>query len=301
MYSIYGCPMHYGVGDEGLMYSLDYLNQYYDLSIPVVPEITMPENNLSDLKNLNSVVSTCWAIAKYQHHVIRHKDIPLFIAGDRSAVIGSVSATSANYENLGLIWISAFPDMHTQQTLASGNIREMSVSALLGMGEKSLTNILTSQIKIRPENIVMLGLQKITPSEKQLLKELKIKYYTYEETCRMGLTACIQQSIQYLDHLDAIHLSFSLDAMDPALIPGVSLPADTGFNLADIYQMFTYFLKELPVAAIDITEFNMAHDVEHHTSDFIYSLIGHIMELGENDTLIFPADILPYHVKHAFS
>lgn len=43
MYSIYGCPMHYGVGDEGLMYSLDYLNQYYDLYIPAVPEITVPE------------------------------------------------------------------------------------------------------------------------------------------------------------------------------------------------------------------------------------------------------------------
>ena len=40
MYSIYGCPMHYGVGDEGLMFSLDYLNQRYDVQIPVTPETT---------------------------------------------------------------------------------------------------------------------------------------------------------------------------------------------------------------------------------------------------------------------
>ena len=301
MYSIYGCPMHYGVGDEGLMYSLDYLNQYYDLYIPAVPEITVPEKNLPNLKNLGSVVSTCWAIAKYQHHVIRHKDIPLFIAGDRSAVIGSVSATSACYENLGLIWIGAFPDMLTPQPTVTGNIQQLSAAALLGFGEKSLTSILSFQTKVRPENMVMIGLQKITPSEQELLNKLQIKYYTYDDTCRIGLSTCIDEAIRSLPHMDAVHLSFSIDSMDPTLMPGVSVPGEKGFTQSDVYELFGRFLQELPVAAIDIAEFNMAHDVGHRTSDFIHTLVDHIMELGENDTIIYPPEIMPHHVKHAFS
>lgn len=292
MYSIYGCPMHYGVGDEGLMYSLDYMNQYYDLNIPIVPEITVPEKNLPNLKNLNSVVATCNAIAKYQHRVIRHGDTPLFIAGDHSSVIGSISGTSANHENLGLIWIDAHPDINTDATTITGNIHGMPVAALLGMGEKSLTNILTAAPKLHPENIVMLGLRDIDPPEQKFLDELHIKYYTYDDICRMGLSACIEQSIKYLSHLKAIHLSFDIDSMDPEIMPGVSVPVAGGFTTEEVYQMLSAFLNRLPIAAMDIVEFNMVHDIDRHTSDFLYQLIQYLLETSEEDTVIFNTEFL---------
>lgn len=299
MYNIYGCPMHYGVGDEGLIYSLDYMNQCYDLNIPIVPEITMPENDLPNLKNLNSVVATCEAIAKYQYRVIRHGDTPLFISGDHSSVIGSISGTSANYENLGLIWIDAHPDINTDQTTVTGNIHGMPVAALLGMGEKSLTNILTSEQKLRPENIVMLGLRDIDPPEQKFLDELHIKYYTYDDVCRLGLNTCIQQSIQYLSKTDAVHLSFDIDSMDPKLMPGVSVPVASGFTPEDSYQMIFAFLEQLPVVAMDIVEFNMAHDIDQHTSDFLNSLVRQLLEMNEADTVICHDQILQ-EAKPAF-
>lgn len=287
MYSIYGCPMHYGVGDEGLIYSLDYLNQYYDLDIPIVPEITVSEKNLPNLKNLNSVIATCNAIAKYQHRVIRHGDTPLFIAGDHSSVIGSISGTSANYKNLGLIWIDAHPDINTDKTTVSGNIHGMPVAALLGMGEKSLTNILTPEQKLRPENIVMLGLRDIDPPEQKFLDELHIKYYTYDDICRNGLNVCIEQSIQHLSHTDAVHISFDIDSMDPKLMPGVSVPVAEGFTQDEVHRMLSVFLNRLPVAAMDIVEFNMAHDIERRTSDFLNDLIQQFLQMNEEDTAIY--------------
>ena len=283
MYSIYGCPMHYGVGDEGLMYSLDYLQQRYDLKIPIVPEITVPEKDLPNLKHLGSVVATCWAIAKYQHHVIRHGDTPLFIAGDHSAVIGSISGTSANYENLGLIWIDAHSDINTDETTVTGNIHGMPVSALLGMGEKSLTNILTPEPKLRPENIVMLGLRDVDPPEQEILDRLHIKYYTWDDIRHRGLNVCLKESVQYLSHLSAVHLSFDIDSMDPRLMPGVSVPVAGGFNPKEVYQIFSVFIRQLPIVAMDIVEFNMAHDVNSITSDFLIRLIYHLLE----DTFLY--------------
>ena len=42
MFHIFGCPMHFGVGDKGLTYSLDYLNDYCkNLDITMMPEITL--------------------------------------------------------------------------------------------------------------------------------------------------------------------------------------------------------------------------------------------------------------------
>ena len=45
MFSIFGCPMHFGVGAPGLKYSLDYLrNRYENLRIVKLPEIIMEED-----------------------------------------------------------------------------------------------------------------------------------------------------------------------------------------------------------------------------------------------------------------
>ena len=70
MNHIFGCPMHYGVGAPGLINSLDYLQSFCpELDIDILPEITRPEENLSNLKHLNSVIASCSQIAaKVNHH-----------------------------------------------------------------------------------------------------------------------------------------------------------------------------------------------------------------------------------------
>lgn len=60
MNHIFGCPMHYGVGAPGLINSLDYLQSFCpELDIDILPEITRPEENLSNPKYLNSVIASC--------------------------------------------------------------------------------------------------------------------------------------------------------------------------------------------------------------------------------------------------
>ena len=301
MYSVYGCPMHYGVGDEGLIYSIDYLNQCYDMQIPVVPEITVRQDSTPNLKNLASVVATCKAIARHQNAIIHYKETPLFIAGDHSAVIGSISATSVNYENLGLIWIDAHPDINTDETTVTGNIHGMPVAALLGMGEKSLTNILSPKPKLRPENIVMIGVRDIDPPEQIFMDQLNIRYYTYDDVCRIGLDQCIEESIEYLSHLDAVHLSFDIDSMDPKIMPGVSVPVPGGFHVPDAYIMIDAFLTQLPIVSIDIVEYNMAHDENQVTSDFLEDLVQHILDMNPDDASDYSMEELALEDEYMMS
>lgn len=279
MYSIYGCPMHYGVGDEGLMYSLDYLNQRYDVQIPVTPEITVDQAYAPNLKHLDSIIATCKAIAKHQNRIIEFNSTPLFIAGDHSSVIGSISGTSIHYKDLGLIWIDAHPDINTDETTVTGNIHGMPVAALLGMGEKSLTQILTDEPKLKAQNIVMIGLRDIDPPEQVFLDQLNIKYYTYDDCCRMGLEQCIKESIAYLSHCDGVHISFDIDSMDPTIMPGVSVPVESGFHISDVYTLLNAFLTKLPIASVDIVEYNVVHDIDNVTSDFLMELVQHILNM----------------------
>src|SRR5699024_4800966 len=57
MVKIFGCPMHWGVGNRGLTDSLDYfLSKYGDVQAEIINEETLAEADLKNLKNLNSVI-----------------------------------------------------------------------------------------------------------------------------------------------------------------------------------------------------------------------------------------------------
>lgn len=276
---IYGCPMHYGVGDNGLTTSLDYLSDHYpDLNLPIISEITKAEKNLPNLKNLNSVVATCEAISSYAFHVLQKEETPLFIAGDHSAVMGSISASSEyvwdnHREAIGLIWVDAHPDINTDETTVTGNIHGMPVSALLGLGEKSLTGFLSERPKLKPENIVMLGIRDIDPPEQKILDEYNIRYYTYTQICERGLDVCLKETIDYLSHLSSIHMSFDIDSMNPDIMPGVSVPVADGFTIPEVRQIFQTLLPAMPFIAYDIVEYNHAHDKDDVTADFLHELV----------------------------
>ncbi|MDO4313174.1 MAG: arginase [Eubacteriales bacterium] len=281
MYHIFGCPMHFGVGDKGLTYSLNYLNNYCrNLNINMLPEITMPEENLPNLKNLNSVLATCSQIAENGYAALERGDTPLFIAGDHSSVIGSVSAAGTYYDNLGLIWIDAHPDINTDTTTVSGNIHGMPVAALLGMGEKRLTQILSSRPKLKAANIVMLGLRDIDPPEARFLKDLHIKYYTYRQIMRLGIRNCLDECITYLSGLEHVHISFDVDVMDPALLPGVSVPVPEGFKEDEAFLIMDGLMDGLPISSYDIVEYNAEHDMNDQTAEFVRKLAHRILAHG---------------------
>ena len=278
MFQIYGCPMHYGVGDRGLIQSVDYFKEYCrDLDFEVIPEITMPEEGLQNLKNLNSVVATCEKIAEKGYSILQDGEKPLFIAGDHSAVMGSISASGTYYNDLGLVWIDAHPDINTDATTVTGNIHGMPVAALLGMGEKRLTRILSPKNKLLPEHIVMLGLRDIDPPEAEFLEKLQIKYYTYDRMMELGIDRCLEESIAYLSGLAHIHISFDIDVMDPAKLPGVSVPVPEGFQEPEAFQIMGALMGQLPVVSCDIVEFNKEHDADDRTAAFAKKLMEFIL------------------------
>lgn len=285
MLQIFGCPMHYGVGEKGLIHSVDYLNeQYQDLNIHVVPEVTAKETTyVSNLKNFDSVLATCEAIAEYSfHNILKNGDVPLFIGGDHSAAMGSVSASAAAYENTGLIWIDAHPDINTDSTSVTGNIHGIPVSALLNNvsdAARPLTNILKAGQKIKPEHVVMLGLRDIDPPEAEILKRLNIKYFTYDDIKSLGLDTCLDECINHLSHLNNVHVSFDIDGVNPELLPGVSVPVPDGFTIEEVYTIFNQLLSKLPVHSLDIVEFNKDFDQGNVTADFTYELIQHIQKI----------------------
>lgn len=72
---------HYGVGAKGLIKSIDYLTENFkNLQMNKVPEITCKGPFRANLKNLESVCATCEGIAKQGYHILTSGHRPLMIA-----------------------------------------------------------------------------------------------------------------------------------------------------------------------------------------------------------------------------
>lgn len=281
----YGCPMHLGVGETGLIDSIAYLeNRHSNLSFPIVEEVVKEEENLPNLKNLNGVVATCNTIASYAYDVLSKGEFPLFIGGDHSSAMGTVSASSAynwdtNQQDTGLIWIDAHPDINLETTSVTGNIHGMPVASLLGYTTDKLSCIFNERTKLKAENVVYFGLRDIDPPEQIILDEHNIRYYTYSTICERGFDVCLKEAIEYMSHLSAVHVSFDIDSVNPGILPGVSVPVPDGLTIPEAMETFKQIFTNLPVMACDIVEFNHVYDRDDVTADFVSELVDLVQKL----------------------
>src|SRR5690625_7930638 len=90
----------------------------------------------------------------------------------------------------------------------------MPLAASLGLGDDSLTNIHHAAPKIKPENLVLIGIRDLDEGEKETIRKLNIKTFTMHEIDLLGMPEVISQTINYLKYkTDGIHLSFDLDQL----------------------------------------------------------------------------------------
>jgi arginase len=195
------------------------------------------------------------------------------LGGDHSCAIGTWSgvheAISAKGD-LGLIWVDAHMDSHTPETSPSGRVHGMPLAVLLGHGDTSLTSILNSSPKIKPENLCLIGIRSYEPGEAALLEKLKIRIYFMEEVRQRGFVAVLQEAVAHVkQHTHAYGLTIDLDSLDPHEAPGVDVPEENGIHVAELYQGLQSIIQDPQLIATEITEFDPTHDQEQKTEKII--------------------------------
>src|SRR5690625_4128438 len=208
----------------GITEKLESLHfQVNDLGDVDIPRPSRQKVNREDnLRNLNEVVEANTNLAQLVNEEVKKGHFPLVLGGDHSIAIGSIAGVTNHYTNLGVIWYDAHGDINTVETSPSGNIHGMPLAVSLGLGHSKLTTILNKQPKVKPENIVLIGIRDLDAGERQLIKDLNLKIYTMHEIDRIGMPKVMEETINYLkNRTDGVHLSFDLDVIDPLEAPWV--------------------------------------------------------------------------------
>lgn len=244
-----------------------------DIQVRVAKGSEMMQTNL---KNLNEVRIGNTKLADKVHEVVNNGKFPLVLGGDHSIAIGTLAGISDRYKNLGVIWYDAHADLNTDATSPSGNIHGMPLAVSIGLGHDELVRIRGYAPKVRPENIVIIGARSIDPGERELIKEKGIKVYTMHEIDRLGMTAVMEDAINYLKsrQVDGVHLSLDLDGLDPLYTPGVGTPVPGGISYRESHLAMEMLEESGMITSAEFVEVNPILDERNKTADVAVALMG---------------------------
>jgi arginase len=234
------------------------------------------EGVIQNSKNL------CAAIQKAMNegYGIGEKEELVVFGGDHSCAIGTwsgVASSIRSYGDLGLIWIDAHLDSHTPESSPTGNLHGQPISHLLGHGNQKLKTIGDSLPKLKPENLVFVGIRSYEPEETEFLQKLGVKIFYDEDVTKRGINDCMSEAIERVSHKTyGFGMSIDLDGFRISDAPAVGTPEEGGIIASEFLSFIQgHSMEKLLVT--ELVEFMPQKDDENKTSEkLIANLIEHI-------------------------
>lgn len=228
------------------------------------------------LRNYDEIVTVSENLSKATSEIVKKGNFPLTLGGDHSIAVGSISGISQHYENLGVIWYDAHGDLNVPEESPSGNVHGMPLRILAGDGPDELVNINDFTPKVKPENIVLIGMRDLDEGERKYIKDKNIKTFTMADIDRFGKQEVIERSLEYLKsrNIDGLHFSLDVDALDPAETPGTGTRVMGGLSYRESHFALELLNESKLVTSMDIVEVNPLIDNSNHTAEQAVALLG---------------------------
>lgn len=294
--NIIGVPIQYGCDKDGPQEAPDKLrelgvkealenknNIVYDMGNIFVPTI-LPDLKYKwheKMKYLNPVVDVNTNLAHMVFCSLSANCFPFVLGGDHSLGMGSIAGASKYYNEMAVIWVDAHGDINDPLTSPSGNIHGMPLAASLGVGHPSITNLYYEGKKIKPENVYILGARDLDPGEIRLIEKLNVTLYTMDYINSYSLENAVRDILSKLknSNVDGVHLSFDIDVMDSAIVPGTGTPVKDGINFDESKYILSEFLESKLITSMDFVELNPALDQDNKTEILCMDILRFIGEL----------------------
>ncbi len=289
--SILGVPLRYGAdmvgvelgpaamrmaGLEGRIAQLGY--EVQDSGDIGAGRPHRPADPDDKLKYLSEISSTCQQVCAKVKSVLDSGEVPVVLGGDHSIAIGSIAGVAAHCrdhnKSLGLIWFDAHADMNTPETTPSGHIHGMPLAVLLGYGAPDLTNVGGFSPKLDPKLCAHVGARDIDPGERELVRNLGMRFFTMREIDERGMSACMDEAIAIASRATGGYaVTFDVDALDPNDAPGSGTLVRGGLTYREAHLAMEKIAEAGGMISLEVVEINTALDVNNKTGELGVELI----------------------------
>jgi arginase len=247
-----------------------------NIGVPI-PEEAAGRDDGAGIAHLRTIREICGRTAEAARDAVADSVFPIFLGGDHSISIGTVSGVASASGRTGVLWVDAHADFNTPATSPSGNVHGMPLSVLTGRGHPGLVGIGGEGASVRAEDVVLLGLRSVDLEERRSLAEAGARAYTMKEIDVYGAAHVVRQALKYLSHLERVHLSFDLDVVGPNLAPGVGTPVRGGLTYREAHLIMELINESETVTSLDVVEINPILDEKNMTAELAVELVASLL------------------------
>lgn len=247
------------------------------------PEDVIKSRNLSD-REKNKYELEEFNSKLYKNIVEKTKEefFPIIIGGDHSVGMASALASIKHQPDIGTIWISAHTNYCTRETTTTGNLNEFSLMTVSNQKNSEYRHYHDGQI-IQPSKTVIIGVREISQNQKDDLKYSGVTVFTMDDIKEKGIEEIIEQAFNIATFkTQGVHVSFSLDVLDPEIAPGVSAPIDDGLTQEEALKIHETIAQNIEdVVAYDLVEYNPLKDENRKTEQIAVNLLAKVLKAVE--------------------
>ena len=232
--------------------------------------------------HLDEVIAWNRAVFQAVDLCLSEGDLPLLMGGDHGLAVGSISAIARHCHRQGrrlrVLWLDAHTDVNDAASSPSGNLHGMPVACLLGRGPASLVGWSGQTQALQAADIAFIGIRSVDAEEKAAIARLDLRVWDMRAIDEHGLRHALNEALQGVDADTHVHVSFDLDALDPAHAPGVSTGVPGGLTYREMQLCMEMIADTGWLRSLDVMEINPARDVRNRTAELavqaVCSLLG---------------------------
>ncbi|MFI5187579.1 MAG: agmatinase family protein [Chitinophagales bacterium] len=224
--------------DKKLLMKSDYLRKEAELYIDYTSKGQKIEDNQfmrKTLKDVNegSAYLNKWVYDQTKVLLSRGKLVAL-LGGDHSTPLGYFKAIAEKHDEFGILQIDAHCDLRMDY---NGFI--YSHASIMHNALEEIENL---------KKLVQIGIRDYGGLELEMINnsnERIITYFDSDIKCRRYEGQTWKQiADEIIDRLpQKVHISFDIDGLDPKLCPNTGTPVHGGFELGELFYLFTNLLK----------------------------------------------------------
>ncbi|WP_139904889.1 arginase [Clostridium thermarum] len=233
------------------------------------------------MKYVNEIVDVANNLAQAVYCSLKGGAFPFVVGGDHSLGLGSVAGAGKYFHELGVVWVDAHGDINTHETTLTGNVHGMPLSAAMGFGFDKLVDLYYEGPKVKMENVFIIGARDLDVDELKFIEKTNLNVWTTDYIKKNGVENTLLEVIQKLKerNLRSLHLSFDIDVLDKALVPGTGTPVDKGLTVEESKAILKCIIGTNLVKSMDIVELNSTLDVDGLTLKTTLDLIDYCFSI----------------------
>ena len=259
--------------------SNDYFSKY---SISYVDEFNfMLDHEVINpyCKRIDTFFKVIESVSGKVRDIVLEGGFPMVISADHGSAAGTIAGIKSSNpdKRLGVVWIDAHADLHTPYTTPSGNMHGMPLAIALNEDNKEesinslsdkakcvwdeLKSVGYDGVKIKPEDLVFVGVRDTEKQEDALINRLNIKNHSVFNIREKGIDFILNEINNQLNECDMIYVSFDVDSMDPERVSyGTGTPVSGGLRVEEAEFILSGLVKNEKVVCIEFVEVNPCLD-----------------------------------------